>query len=57
MAGGSLIAILLWVNFSAQIILYGAEFTHVFSQERRAVKPRKSAQKPVHAVMPVISWL
>ena len=44
-AAGSLIAILLWVNFSAQIILYGAEFTHVFSQERSKQEAKKNPPK------------
>lgn len=44
-AAGSLIAILLWVNYSAQIILYGAEFTHVFSQERRKQEAKKKPPK------------
>lgn len=34
-AAGSLIAVLLWVNYSAQIIIYGAEFTHVFTRARQ----------------------
>jgi membrane protein len=33
-AFGSLIAFLLWANYSAQIFLFGAEFTHVYSQWR-----------------------
>lgn len=49
-AAGSLIAILLWVNYSAQIILYGAEFTHVFSQERTKQEARK--QPPKNPYMP-----
>jgi len=31
-AAGSLVVILLWVYYSAQIILFGAEFTQVFAQ-------------------------
>jgi membrane protein len=30
-AAGSLVALLLWVNYSAQIFLFGAEFTHVYA--------------------------
>ena len=30
-AAGSLIIILVWVFYSAQIILFGAEFTHVYA--------------------------
>jgi uncharacterized BrkB/YihY/UPF0761 family membrane protein len=29
---GSLVAFLLWVNYSAQILLFGAEFTHVYAR-------------------------
>lgn len=31
-AFGSLVVFLIWVNYSAQIMLLGAEFTHVFAQ-------------------------
>lgn len=31
-AAGSLVVILLWVYYSAQIFLFGAEFTHVYAQ-------------------------
>ncbi|GAB1421224.1 YihY/virulence factor BrkB family protein [Anaerolineales bacterium] len=31
-AAGALVVILLWVNYSAQIILFGAEFTQVFAR-------------------------
>lgn len=31
-AAGSLIVILLWAYYSAQVFLFGAEFTHVFAQ-------------------------
>src|SRR5579883_883796 len=33
-AAGSLVVILLWVFYSAQIILFGAEFTQVFAKSR-----------------------
>lgn len=35
-AAGSLIVILLWAYYSAQVFLFGAEFTHVFAQRRSA---------------------
>jgi membrane protein len=38
-AAGSLVALLVWVYYSAQIFLYGAEFTHVYAQSRRPVIP------------------
>jgi membrane protein len=31
-AAGSLIVLLVWVYYSAQIFLFGAEFTHVYSR-------------------------
>jgi membrane protein len=34
-AAGSLVVLLVWVYYSAQIFLYGAEFTHVFARRRR----------------------
>lgn len=33
-AFGSLVVFLIWVNYSAQIMLFGAEFTHVWAQRR-----------------------
>ncbi len=35
-AAGSLVVLLVWIYYSAQIFLYGAEFTHVFARRRRA---------------------
>jgi membrane protein len=34
-AAGSLVIFLMWVNYSAQIVLFGAEFTHEYSNLRR----------------------
>jgi len=36
-AAGSLIVILLWVYYSAQIVFFGAEFTKVYSRRFGAV--------------------
>ena len=33
-AFGSLVIFLLWANYSSQIVLLGAEFTHVYAQRR-----------------------
>jgi membrane protein len=33
-AAGSLIIVLLWINYSAQIFLFGAEFTNVYAAHR-----------------------
>jgi membrane protein len=36
-AAGSLIVILLWVYYSAQIVFFGAEFTKIYSRRFGAV--------------------
>ena len=33
-AAGSLVAMVIWVYYSAQIFFFGAEFTHVIAQSR-----------------------
>jgi membrane protein len=33
-AAGSLVAVIVWVYYSAQIFFFGAEFTHVYAEER-----------------------
>lgn len=44
-AAGSLIVFLAWVYYSAQIILFGAEFTHVYTRMYGSkVRPRKYSQ-------------
>src|SRR5204863_8886687 len=42
-AAGSLVVLMLWVYYSAQIFLFGAEFTWVFAHERgsRRGQPRR----------------
>jgi membrane protein len=43
-AAGSLITMLIWIYYAAQIVLFGAEFTRVYAQERgRGVRPAKHA--------------
>jgi membrane protein len=43
-AAGSLITMLIWIYYAAQIVLFGAEFTQVYSQERgRDIHPAKYA--------------
>ena len=43
-AAGSLITLLLWVYYSSQILLFGAEFTQVYAQRAgRAFKPSEYA--------------
>lgn len=44
-AAGSLVVILLWVYYSAQIFLFGAEFTHIYAQKYGSkIIPWKSEQ-------------
>ncbi len=44
-AAGSLIVLLLWVNYSAQILFFGVEFTKAYSEDRHlAVVPRSYAR-------------
>ena len=52
-AAGSLVVLLVWVYFSAQIFLLGAEFTWVYSHEYGS-KAALPVQKPV-AVVPTRS--
>lgn len=43
-AAGSLVVVLLWVFYSAQILLFGAEFTQVYSKHRgRPIEPSSHA--------------
>jgi membrane protein len=47
-AGGSLVILLVWVYYSSQIVLFGAEFTHVYSNYRKAHSaPERSMQSPI----------
>ena len=43
-AAGSLITMLIWIYYAAQIVLFGAEFTQVYARERgRGIHPAKYA--------------
>ncbi len=37
-AAGSLVALLVWIYYSAQVFLYGAELTHVYAKSRRPLE-------------------
>lgn len=41
---GSLVVLIVWVNYSAQIMLFGAEFTHVYAQRRGSQAQESGAQ-------------
>jgi membrane protein len=52
-AAGSLMILLLWVYYSCQIVLFGAEFTRVWAARHGVkVKPEAFAQKDPEAVHP-----
>jgi uncharacterized BrkB/YihY/UPF0761 family membrane protein len=38
-AAGSVVIILAWIYYSAQLLYFGAEFTHVYSRMRLAMQP------------------
>jgi membrane protein len=46
-AAGSLVAVIVWVYYSAQIFFFGAEFTHVYAEERGT----RAGQKPAANVV------
>jgi membrane protein len=46
-AFGSLVVFLIWVNYSAQIMLFGAEFTHVYSMRHGSRRQAQSTRGEV----------
>jgi len=42
-AAGSLVVLLVWVYYSALIMFFGAEFTHVWATRHGAVTPQPHA--------------
>jgi membrane protein len=46
-AAGSLVLVLLWVYYSAQILLFGAEFTQVFARSHGSLKEEAGAKRTV----------
>lgn len=45
-AAASLVVLLVWIYYSAQILLYGAEVTHVLGRNRRATEPGAALSGP-----------
>jgi len=44
-AAGSILVILAWVYYSSQILFFGAEFTKIYAEQKRAsIKPSKGAE-------------
>jgi membrane protein len=52
-AAGSLVVLLVWVYYSSQIFLFGAEFTHVYSQRHGALKREALLKRNVKTDTPV----
>jgi membrane protein len=46
-AAGSLVALLVWVYYSALIFFFGAEFTQAWTTRQRAVQPAPYAEPGV----------
>lgn len=51
-SAGSLLVILLWIYYSAQIFLLGAEFTRVFADQRRQRRSRRTSPLPGTTSLP-----
>ena len=51
-AAGSLVIVLLWVYYSAQILLFGAEFTQVYARSHGSLKQEAKTKEP-EAMNPV----
>lgn len=49
-AAGSLVVVLLWVYYSAQIFLIGAEFTWVYANAFGSRRRPEAVQDPIHAL-------
>ncbi|HNT75972.1 MAG TPA: YihY/virulence factor BrkB family protein [Anaerolineae bacterium] len=45
-AAGSLVALMVWIYYSAQIFLLGAEFTHVYAQKFGSLAPPEAPEPP-----------
>lgn len=50
-AAGSLVILLVWVYYSAQIFLFGAEFTRVYSKRHGSLS--REQVRPQHPVVPI----
>jgi membrane protein len=56
-AAGSLVAMVIWVYYSAQIFFFGAEFTHVVAQTRQGtLEPPRQAAPPEEMSNDVSVW-
>lgn len=48
-AAGSLVAVVVWVYYSAQIFFFGAEFTRVYADAHKTEAPEQADQQPASA--------
>ncbi|HUE19580.1 MAG TPA: YihY/virulence factor BrkB family protein [Stellaceae bacterium] len=48
-AAGGLVIVLLWIYYSAQIFLFGAEFTRVYAERHGTEKDKPSDRSPEHS--------
>ena len=58
-AAGSLVIVLLWVYYSAQILLFGAEFTQVYARSHGSLKKAKTKERETAnpaAPIPVVTY-
>jgi membrane protein len=51
-AAGSLVVLLLWVYYSAQILFFGAEFTQVYARTHGSMAPAQDAAASAAAAVP-----
>jgi membrane protein len=51
-AAGSFVLILLWIYYSAQIVLFGAEFTQVYARRHGSLQGSKTVPAPRNASAP-----
>ncbi|MFN2449743.1 MAG: YihY/virulence factor BrkB family protein [Candidatus Baltobacteraceae bacterium] len=54
-AFGALIIFLIWVNYSSQIMLFGAEFTRAYARRHGAQQPRTSTHGELMSIDPLLS--
>jgi membrane protein len=50
-AAASIVIVLIWVYYSAQIVLLGAEFTNVYARNRGSMKTRGNLRRKTRAVI------
>jgi len=55
-AAASIVVVLIWVYYSAQIVLMGAEFTHVYALRAGSLKGRAATSTPIASEDPVQSF-